>query len=66
MEMIQVNSSAIDAIGYTPATQQLKIKFNQGHTYTFFSVPQHIFDSFLSASSKGVYYSRHIKGKYQG
>jgi hypothetical protein len=65
MEMIRVNSSAISAIGYAADIQQMQIKFKQGHTYTFCRVPQQIFDGLLSASSKGSYYDRHIRGKYQ-
>lgn len=65
MEMIRVNSSAIDAIGYDPNTQQMRIRFKHGGTYSFCRVPQSIFDGFLSSSSKGTYYDRHIRDRYQ-
>lgn len=64
MEMIRVSSSAISAVGYDHETQQMRIKFVQGKTYTFCRVPQHIFDGILSAGSKGTYYDHHIRGKY--
>lgn len=62
--MISVNSSAIDAIGYDSKTQQMKIKFKDSGTYTFCGVPQSIFDNFLDANSKGQYYHKYIRDKY--
>ena len=35
MEMIKVDSSAMTAVGYDPATARMKITFEQGHTYDF-------------------------------
>lgn len=64
MEMIPVRSSAISAVGYNPDTQQLRIKFKDGGTYNFCRVPPSIADGFLTSSSKGSYYDRHIRGKY--
>lgn len=65
MEMISVSSSAISAIGYDPASRQMKIKFKQGETYDFCNVPEHIFNGLISASSKGTYYNDHIRDRYQ-
>ena len=65
MDMIPVRSSAISAVGYDPDTLRMYIRFQQGHTYTFCRVPQHIFDGLLSATSKGTYYDHHIRDRYQ-
>ena len=64
MEMIRVSSSAIRAVGYDRDSQRMKITFQQGSTYTFCRVPEHVFNGFLSASSKGRYYDSYIKGRY--
>jgi hypothetical protein len=64
MEMIRVASSAMDAVGYDPKSQQMQIRFHQGDTYTFCRVPQVIFDGLLSARSKGRYYDQYIKDRY--
>jgi len=64
MDMIPVSSSAMMAVGYDSQTQQLFIKFKQGHTYTFCRVPQTIYEGLMSSSSKGGYYSNHIEGRY--
>ena len=65
MEMISVNSTAITAVGYDEASQVMKITFSQGNTYDFCSVPKHIYDGLISASSVGVYYNLNIKDNYQ-
>ncbi|PZO37769.1 MAG: KTSC domain-containing protein [Pseudanabaena frigida] len=65
MDLQSVNSSAISAVGYDESTQQMKIRFKQGKVYDFCRVPKHIFQSLMSASSKGTYYNDHIRDKYQ-
>ena len=65
MQMIPVQSSAISAVGFDAFTQRMKIRFLEGGTYTFCGVPAHIFEGFLAASSKGRFYDRHIRGRYQ-
>lgn len=65
MKMIRVSSDAINAIGYDESTRRMSIEFNQGNTYSYCGVPQHVFDGLLSAASKGVYYNEHIRDKYQ-
>lgn len=65
MRMISVSSSAISAVGYDPSTMRMQIRFKQGRTYTFCRVPQHVFDGFLGAGSKGRYYDQYIRAHYQ-
>lgn len=65
MDMVRVNSSAITAIGYDPATSRMKITFKQGRTYDFCRVPSHVHQSFMNANSKGSYYDNFIKDRYQ-
>lgn len=65
MNMIPVNSSAISSIGYDPISKGMKVMFKQGKTYDFCNVPQHIFDSFISSTSKGIYYNSYIRDRYQ-
>ncbi|PXX94716.1 KTSC domain-containing protein [Halomonas sp. LBP4] len=65
MEMIRVRSSAISSVGYDPDSMHMKIRFTSGGTYTYCRVPQYIFDGLLSASSKGSYFDRHIRDRFQ-
>jgi hypothetical protein len=65
MIMIQVSSSAIQAIGYDITTRRMKITFTEGQTYDFCSVPENVFNDLLHSNSKGRYYSDHIRDRYQ-
>ncbi len=64
MNMINVKSSAISSIGYDALTKKMKIKFKYGHAYSFCSVPEEIYKNFLNSSSKGTFYQKHIKDKF--
>ena len=65
MEMIRVSSSAISAIGYNAETMRMRILFKEGKSYDFCRVPAHVFESFMRSSSKGGYYTDHIRDRYQ-
>jgi len=65
MEMVRVNSSAITAVGYDPATNRMKITFKQGKTYDFCRVPSNVYQGLINAPSKGGYFDRVIKDRYQ-
>ena len=65
MEMIQVRSSAIRAVGYNQSTNRMRITFEQGNSYDFCGVPIHVYDSLMRASSKGGFYNDHIRDRYQ-
>jgi hypothetical protein len=65
MEMIPVDSSAIEAIGYDPASRRMSIRFKEGRTYDFCGVPRQVYKALLAAESKGTYYAEHIRGRYQ-
>jgi hypothetical protein len=65
MDMVRVISKAITAIGYDPTTGRMKIAFKQGHSYDFCRVPAQIHQAFMASVSKGSYYNRVIKDRYQ-
>jgi hypothetical protein len=60
-----VNSRAIAAVGYDPATNRMKITFKQGKTYDFCRVPLNVYQGLLNAVSKGGYFDKVIKDRYQ-
>jgi len=64
-EMIYVDSSNIEAIGYDDDTQELHVQFLSGGYYIYHNVPRGVFDELIYASSKGSYLNREIKGVYQ-
>lgn len=58
-------SSTIDAIGYDPATQLLKIKFKSGGTYHFEGVPADAHHKLMAAESIGKHFHAHVKGAFK-
>lgn len=65
MNMTQVSSTNLAAIGYDESSQTLRVEFQSGGTYDYYDVPKPEFDSFMSASSHGQYLAQNIKGRYR-
>ena len=55
MELIPVESSMIEAVGYDADTRTLRVVFNGGKIYTYERVPPEEFEGLLAAESKGRY-----------
>lgn len=62
--MIALNSSAIVAADYDPASRHLYLWFPNNGPYTFYRVPEHIFRGLITASSAGSYYNSYIRRRY--
>jgi hypothetical protein len=55
MEWMQVQSSAVSALGYDLERQSVGIEFKNGQVYVYGHVPYSEFEPFLAAESKGRY-----------
>jgi hypothetical protein len=64
-EMIYVDSSNIEAVGYDDETQELHVQFLSSGYYIYSDVPRQIFDDLINAPSKGSFLNREVKGIYQ-
>ena len=65
-EMIFVNSSTVEAIGYDSATLELHVRFlRTGITYSYYAVEEWRFKELMAADSKGIYFNESIKPNYQ-
>ncbi len=65
-EMIFVDSSNIEAIGYDTGTLELHVRFlKSGETYVYYAVEEWRHQEFMQADSKGVYLNVNIKPHYQ-
>jgi hypothetical protein len=64
IEMIYVDSSNIEAIGYDAPSSELHVQFLKTGLYVYHDVPQHVFEELLNADSKGSYFNRNIKPVY--
>lgn len=63
--MISVLSSNIRAIGYDAAESMMDVAFTSGDTYRYFNVPEHIYTTFLHASSHGQFMNDYIRYNYR-
>jgi hypothetical protein len=64
-EMIFVDSSNIEAIGYDAANRELHVRFvNSGETYVYSDVEEWEFEEFQRADSKGTYLYGNIRPRH--
>jgi hypothetical protein len=62
--MPRVNSSAIAFVGNDVRTQQLFVTFRSGNTYAYERVPKAVYDGLMRSPSKGEFFNRAIKDRY--
>lgn len=62
-DMVYVDSSNIEAIGYDADSRELHVQFISGTLYVYFDVDEFLFNELLAANSKGSYLNREIKGR---
>jgi len=65
MTITAVESSTLAAVGYDEFSELLELEFRSGAVYRYFSVPATEHESLLAAVSKGNYFNRAIRGRYQ-
>jgi KTSC domain len=64
-EMIFVDSTNVEAIGYDSVARELHVRFlKSGETYVYFEVEEWVFEDFKRADSKGTFLNTNIKGRY--
>lgn len=64
-DMVYVDSSNVEAVGYDDTAQELHVQFLNSARYIYYDVPQSIFDDLLHSSSKGSFLNREVKGVYR-
>lgn len=62
MNMTKVTSSIISAVGHE--NSKLEVWLNTGKKYQYSPVPERVFKTFINAPSKGTFFDREIKTKY--
>ena len=65
INMLDVASSNIKAIGYSAFARVLQVDFLSGSRYRYLAVEPEIFKRFIDAASKGQFLNREIKRVYQ-
>jgi hypothetical protein len=64
MQLVPVSSSSLSAVGYEADGRNLHIRFRNGQTYKYLSVPQSTFEALMRAPSKGIFFSDNIKERF--
>lgn len=64
IERIAVRSREIAIVGYDHESSTLEIVFRRGGVYRYAGVPQGIYQSLMTASSRGIYFGQNIKDKF--
>ena len=65
MELVPVDSSNLDAVGYDESTQTLTVRFKNGSMYEYLDVPPGVFEALVASASKGSFFNQQIKGVYR-
>ncbi len=58
-------STVVASMHYNPDTATLRIVFVSGMVYDYKDVPEEEYIQMKTASSKGTYLNKYIKGKYE-
>ena len=61
IEMINVQSSNLEAVGYDDKHNILVVEFKHGGTYQYISVDKSIYENLLLADSKGKFFDQYVK-----
>lgn len=61
---VSLESSLLSSVTYSSDTT-LQLHFRKGAIYQYFAVPPAIFQGLLAAPSKGTYFNRHIRDRFQ-
>lgn len=57
-------SAVIAAYNYDAGTETLEIRYHSGKVYHYLNVPEKVFREMRATMVKGIWFNRHIKGKY--
>ncbi len=64
IEMQEVSSSNVAAVGYDSDSSTLRVQFTNGSVYDYDGVSEEEYDSLVTADSVGSYLNSNIKGIY--
>ena len=64
VEWVSVESGLFAAVAYREGPRQLYLRFCDGKIYRYFECPVSVYQEFLTAASKGSYFSQHIRNHF--
>jgi hypothetical protein len=60
-----LDSKMLAAVAYEPEPRTLHLRFRSGEIYSYFEVPEDLYQEFLQAESRGRYFLSHIRGRFR-
>lgn len=64
MKITAVESTTLRTVAYDPDRELLQLEFHNRAVYQYFKVPAAIYEGLLEAPSKGIYFNRFIRDKF--
>lgn len=61
MDMMFVESRALDQMGYDEEANELHVVFKNGRRCVYMNVPSHIWEGMVNADSRGGYLDANVK-----
>lgn len=61
MDMIKVESTQLDQVGFDSETEVMSVIFKGGSLYEYYGLSQKFFDEFLKSDSKGSFFYKNVK-----
>jgi hypothetical protein len=65
VEWMPVESGLFSSAAYRASVRQLDLRFQDGKIYRFFDCPVTVFNEFVTAASKGRYFSQQIRNRFR-
>lgn len=57
-------SAVIAGYAYDAVSETLTIRYHSGKVYDYLGVPEKVFKEMRATMVKGIWFNRHIKGRY--
>jgi len=64
MNIIAVASTSLGTVSYDAERQLLQIEFRNRSIYQYFEVPATVYEELMQAPSKGAYFNRSIRPRF--
>lgn len=65
VEWMPVESGLFSSAAYWASARQLYLRFQDGKVYRFFDCPVTVYNEFVTAASKGRYFSQQIRNRFR-
>ena len=65
MQRIELASTTLAWVRYSPERLVLELGFHHGGVYAYFDVPPATYNDLLAADSKGRYFNHHIRNNFR-